>query len=75
MQCSVALNDGLKSVAGNALTGPREFRFETGGPFVSSVMPGGGEIEEDQIVRAAPERPRHGSVRAAKYLVRIERAG
>ena len=49
MRCSVALNDGLKSTAGNALTGPREYRFETGGPFVSSVMPGGGEIEENQI--------------------------
>lgn len=49
MRCSVALNDGLKSAAGNALTGPRQFRFETGGPFVTQVMPGGGEIEEDQI--------------------------
>jgi hypothetical protein len=49
MRCSVALNDGLKSTAGNALTGPRQFRFETGGPFVTQVMPGGGEIEEDQI--------------------------
>jgi alpha-2-macroglobulin len=49
MRCSVALNDGLKSTAGNALTGPRQFRFETGGPFVTQVMPGGSEIEEDQI--------------------------
>ncbi|WP_213778409.1 Ig-like domain-containing alpha-2-macroglobulin family protein [Caballeronia sp. dw_276] len=49
MRCSVALNDGLKSNAGNALSGPREYRFETGGPFVLSVMPGYGEIEENQF--------------------------
>ncbi|MDP9158432.1 MAG: MG2 domain-containing protein [Pseudomonadota bacterium] len=49
MRCSVALNDGLKSNAGNALTGPREYRFETGGPFVLSVMPGYGDIEENQF--------------------------
>ncbi|GAB7525634.1 MG2 domain-containing protein [Paraburkholderia sp. 2C] len=53
MRCSIDLNDALKSSSGEALTGPRRFAFETGGPFVQSVMPGGGEIEEDQafIVR------------------------
>jgi uncharacterized protein YfaS (alpha-2-macroglobulin family) len=53
VRCSIDLNDALKSSAGDALTGPRRFAFETGGPFVQSVMPGGGEIEEDQafIVR------------------------
>src|SRR5258708_38311366 len=50
MRCSVALEDGLKSPAGTALTGPRQFRFETGGPFVTRVMPRGGEIEENQIL-------------------------
>ncbi|WP_245253691.1 Ig-like domain-containing alpha-2-macroglobulin family protein [Paraburkholderia sp. LEh10] len=47
--CSVDLNDGLKSSAGNPLTGPRHYAFETGGPFVQSVEPYGGEIEENQI--------------------------
>ncbi|MHB9839120.1 alpha-2-macroglobulin family protein [Paraburkholderia terrae] len=46
--CSVDLNDGLKSSAGQALTGPRHYVFETGGPFVQNVQPYGGEIEEDQ---------------------------
>nr|WP_229513452.1 MG2 domain-containing protein [Paraburkholderia terrae] len=46
--CSVDLNDGLKSSAGQALTGPRHYAFETGGPFVQNVQPYGGEIEEDQ---------------------------
>jgi uncharacterized protein YfaS (alpha-2-macroglobulin family) len=49
MRCSVALNDGLKSAAGNALSGPREYRFETGGPFVLNVKPSYEDIEEDQI--------------------------
>lgn len=49
MRCSVTLADGLKSSTGNALTGPREYRFETGGPFVLGVMPGYGEIEENQF--------------------------
>ncbi|MEM5287985.1 MG2 domain-containing protein [Paraburkholderia sabiae] len=46
--CSVDLNDGLKSSAGHALTGPRHYAFETGGPFVQNVQPYGGEIEENQ---------------------------
>ncbi|HWT34834.1 MAG TPA: MG2 domain-containing protein, partial [Paraburkholderia sp.] len=46
--CSVDLNDGLKSSAGHALTGPRHYAFETGGPFVLNVQPYGGEIEENQ---------------------------
>lgn len=48
MRCAVDFNDGLKSDAGNAVTGKRSFAFETGGPFVTRVIPGGGEIEEDQ---------------------------
>ena len=46
--CSVDLDDRLKSSAGHALTGPRHFAFQTGGPFVQRVEPYGGEIEEDQ---------------------------
>ncbi|MFC0576878.1 alpha-2-macroglobulin family protein [Paraburkholderia solisilvae] len=53
MRCSIDLNDALKSVTGNTVSGPRHYAFETGGPFVQSVLPGSGEIEEDQafIVR------------------------
>lgn len=46
--CSVDLNDGLKSSAGTALTGPKHYAFSTGGPFVQSIRPSGGQIEEDQ---------------------------
>ncbi|HLX01480.1 MAG TPA: alpha-2-macroglobulin, partial [Trinickia sp.] len=49
VRCTIDLNGGLKSRAGNAATGTRRFTFETGGPFPAEVMPGGGEIEENQV--------------------------
>nr|WP_322030388.1 MG2 domain-containing protein [Paraburkholderia sp. J76] len=49
VQCSVTLVDGLKSQAGNAVTGSSRFTFSTGGPFPVSVRPYGGEIEENQV--------------------------
>ncbi|NRO98702.1 alpha-2-macroglobulin [Paraburkholderia sp. NMBU_R16] len=48
VSCTVDLSDGLKSAAGTAQKGPKHFTFETGGPFVKSIAPMGGEIEEDQ---------------------------
>ncbi|SAK76678.1 Alpha-2-macroglobulin-like protein [Caballeronia hypogeia] len=49
VRCALDLSDSLKSVAGNALAGPRQFAFQTGGPFVTRVMPGYGDIEETQV--------------------------
>ena len=49
VRCSVALNDTLRSVAGNAASGPRRFTFQTGGPFPVNVRPGSREIEERQM--------------------------
>lgn len=46
--CSVDLKDGLKSAAGAAVTGPKHYAFQTGGPFVQSIEPSGGTIEETQ---------------------------
>lgn len=48
VRCTLDLADTLKSVAGNALSGPRHFAFQTGGPFVTRVLPGYGDIEENQ---------------------------
>ncbi|KXU92645.1 alpha-2-macroglobulin [Caballeronia megalochromosomata] len=48
VRCALDLSDGLKSVAGNALSGPRHFAFQTGGPFVTRIMPSYGDIEENQ---------------------------
>ncbi|WP_240702156.1 alpha-2-macroglobulin family protein [Trinickia terrae] len=49
VRCTLDLNGGLKSSAGNAVTGTRRFMFETGGPFPVDVRPGSGEIEENQV--------------------------
>ncbi|SAK86975.1 alpha-2-macroglobulin family protein [Caballeronia ptereochthonis] len=48
VRCALDLSDGLKSVAGSALSGPRHFAFQTGGPFVTRIMPSYGDIEENQ---------------------------
>ncbi|WP_321797004.1 MG2 domain-containing protein [Caballeronia sp. J97] len=48
VRCALDLSDGLKSTAGNALAGPRHFAFQTGGPFVTRIMPSYGDIEENQ---------------------------
>ncbi|WP_322102745.1 alpha-2-macroglobulin family protein [Paraburkholderia sp. J41] len=47
-QCAITLAEGLKSQAGNAVTGGRRFAFSTGGPYPLSARPYGGEIEEHQ---------------------------
>lgn len=49
VRCSVRMSAGLKSVAGKTYAGKPEYRFETGGPFVISARPSGGQIEEDQV--------------------------
>ncbi|WP_028225277.1 alpha-2-macroglobulin family protein [Paraburkholderia ferrariae] len=49
VQCSVVLDDALKSVAGNAVTGARRYAFSTGGPFPVDRAPYAGEIEENQV--------------------------
>ncbi|WP_144153754.1 Ig-like domain-containing alpha-2-macroglobulin family protein [Paraburkholderia sp. BCC1885] len=48
VSCTVDLNDGLKSSAGHAVTGPHRYAFQTGGPFVQEIRPDPGEIEENQ---------------------------
>ncbi|KAK47405.1 alpha-2-macroglobulin [Caballeronia jiangsuensis] len=48
VRCALDLADGLKSVSGTALSGPRHFAFQTGGPFVTRIMPSYGDIEENQ---------------------------
>jgi hypothetical protein len=48
MACTVDLKEGLKSAKGAALTGPKHYAFQTGGPFVESIEPYGMTIEEHQ---------------------------
>jgi hypothetical protein len=48
--CTVQARPGLASATGTELSGPRNFRFQTGGPFVRSIRPyPGSPIDEEQF--------------------------
>ncbi len=49
VNCTVTRQAQFKSPSGSELTGPRGYQFNTGGPFVRSIRPGGGVIDEHQI--------------------------
>ena len=49
VKCTFELKDGLKSLAGNAITATSKFQFNTGGPAIKTVLPSGGHIDENQI--------------------------
>ncbi|RYY75225.1 MAG: alpha-2-macroglobulin, partial [Comamonadaceae bacterium] len=48
IQCTVTAKTGFASPAGSALAAGN-WRFNTGGPFVQSMRPGGGRIDEEQF--------------------------
>jgi uncharacterized protein YfaS (alpha-2-macroglobulin family) len=49
--CRFELVAGIKTLAGEALTGPARFEFSTGGPYIRDIRPWSGSrsIEEDQV--------------------------
>ncbi|WP_422823515.1 MG2 domain-containing protein [Variovorax rhizosphaerae] len=49
VRCTVTRVAGFKSASGTELTGAASWQFNTGGPFVRSVRPGGGSIDEQQF--------------------------
>jgi hypothetical protein len=50
VSCSAQMNAGLKSAKGADLSGPQNYRFNTGGPFVQSLRPyESSRIDEDQF--------------------------
>ncbi|WP_431469270.1 MG2 domain-containing protein [Sphingosinithalassobacter sp. LHW66-3] len=53
--CTFTLRDGLKSLAGYAVTGQSRFTVDSGGPIARAVLPTrwGGKIEEDQVFLVA----------------------
>ena len=58
-RCTFTLKTGLKSAAGEAATGTREFSFHTGGPAVLTSMPaeGHGQIDGEQWFLLAFDAP------------------
>ncbi|MES2753117.1 MAG: MG2 domain-containing protein [Pseudomonadota bacterium] len=68
--CKFTLEQRLKSLAGYAVGGRREFTVDAGGPVARAVLPGSydGEIEEDQaFLIAANLAPNPQSVAANAY--------
>ncbi len=70
VSCTLELNEGLRSVAGHAVSGPRRFTFQTGGPYPAAVRPGGGRIEERQLfvlkLTGPAPRPRYATTSGAR---------
>ena len=73
VRCAVTLDDALRSVAGNAASGPRRFTFQTGGPVPLSVRPGSNEIEERQVFALKLDGP--ADERSALANIWCEAAG
>ncbi|MDO5290212.1 MAG: MG2 domain-containing protein [Pseudomonadota bacterium] len=48
VRCQVQAVSGFKSASGAQLTRGGSYQFHTGGPFVQSLRPSAGEIEEEQ---------------------------
>lgn len=68
--CEVKMRSDLASVKGVRLTGPAEYKIDTGGPSARAVLPGtyDGDIEEDQVfLVAANVAPNRQSVAAQGY--------
>ena len=49
LRCDVKLATALQSVKGVKLAGTANYQFNTGGPFVSSILPSYGAIDEEQF--------------------------
>ncbi|RYY92299.1 MAG: alpha-2-macroglobulin, partial [Comamonadaceae bacterium] len=49
VRCTATRIAGFKSPAGSELGGPANYVFNTGGPFVRRMIPGGGTIDEQQV--------------------------
>ena len=58
-RCPFSLRKDLKSIAGQAVEGGREFSFHTGGPAIMSSMPHEGDerIDEEQVFVLALDSP------------------
>ncbi len=75
--CKIALAEKLKSVAGYAVSGKREFTVDSGGPTVKAMLPQrwGGEIEEDQVFLIGTNMPATRQSVAANAYCAVEGIG
>jgi len=49
VRCTLGLKEGLRSVAGAAVSGARDYQFETGGPAPLAVHPESNDYDYEQI--------------------------
>ena len=66
LRCAFRLRAGVATLGGQALSGPRDFAFATGGPAIRSAIPREGSewIDEEQaFVLALDAEPTDESVR------------
>ncbi|RZL95794.1 MAG: alpha-2-macroglobulin, partial [Variovorax sp.] len=49
VRCTVTRVAGFKAADGGEFAGPASYQFNTGGPFVRNIRPGGGRIDEQQF--------------------------
>ncbi|MDO8457054.1 MAG: MG2 domain-containing protein [Burkholderiaceae bacterium] len=57
LRCDVKLASALQSVKGVKLSGAGSYQFNTGGPFVSNILPSYGAIDEEQYFIAQLNGP------------------
>ncbi|MFZ5748532.1 MAG: alpha-2-macroglobulin family protein [Pseudomonadota bacterium] len=75
--CTFTLNDGLKTLAGYAVTGQTKFTVDSGGPVARAVLPSryGSEIEEDQVFLVASNLEADPASVAANAYCAVEGIG
>lgn len=72
VECRFTLNDGLKALDGRPITGPRSFKFDTGGPAIIASFPRDGweALDEEQIFLLKLDAPATvESIREHAYCV------
>ncbi|HXH15717.1 MAG TPA: MG2 domain-containing protein [Sphingomonas sp.] len=74
MRCTLATRDGLKSAAGYAVDAG-SFTVDAGGPVARAVMPGYGDIEEDQVFLVAANMPATRTSIAANAYCAVDGIG
>ena len=74
LRCEVKLAAALQSVKGAKLSGAGSYQFNTGGPFVTNMLPSYGAINTNIFHRPA-QWPRHPSQRAGQYVVSVDGLG
>ncbi len=73
--CTFEAREGLRSTSGVDLTGQRRFTVDAGGPVARAVLPGYGEIEEDQTFLVAANMPATRRSIAANAYCAVEGLG